>query len=143
MKPQMMNKSMEKHKPIVVDLLDGCHIRVCDWNEGIMYWDSLPIVNQWSGTIKIQVGYPFEKKSVIEIEKGSKDTWRNDLIISAIKERLEYMYSRSRSNGFVPGTLNEDWKGEFGQSFHRIEDLWIDGLYFNLDTGIVEVCMGS
>lgn len=133
---------MKSKTSMVIDLLHGCHISVCGWNE-CMYWETPSFLHRWSGTIKIPVTYPFKRGSLIEIEKSPKESWVTSRIITLIKERLEYMYSKSNCKGSSPNLINQEWVGEFGGCFHSIEDLWIDGLTFNPENGEVKVYMGS
>ena len=136
----MKIKSSIKNK--VIDLLNGSLIPVSDWDAGECL-ESPSFLDRWSGTIKIPMQYPFHKKSVIEIEKSPEEIWSTSIIITAIKEKLEYMYSKSVCKGRIPGLINENWDGDFGTSMHSIGDLWIEGLFFNLENGEVKVLMGS
>ena len=100
-------------------------------------------LNKWEGTIKITLDYPFDKEYKIEIQKKADEPWHSYLLVYAIKEGFEHMYSKSKSNGLIPGFLNEDFTGEFGDCIHAIEDLFIEILEFNAKTGELRVGIGS
>lgn len=123
-----------------IDLLNGSYVKLSSWNESVG-WKSTEELDSWYGVIKIPVRYPFERESVIEIEKKD-DYWSTASIITEIKKRLKYMYSQSKSKS-MKNLYNDEWKGGYGVAYHCMEELWLESMSFNPDTGEVSIFIGS
>ena len=125
-----------------INLLHGGCVSVSDL-EGKEKLISPKKLDKWEGAIKITLDYPFEKEFSFEIEKQANAPWNTETIVSAIHDGYEYMYSKSKNLGSLPFLINQIHIGEFGTSWHVIEDLWIERLWFNSQTGEIGMFVGS
>ena len=123
-----------------IKLLNGCIIKLSDWNECVMF-KSPKELNDWEGVVSINVDYPFEKGETVEIEKGKEDYWSTETLITAIRDTLKMMYEHTRRS--ETSLYNDRFDGPYGVSYHSLEELWLESMTFDPDKGKVSIYIGS
>ncbi|MBL8718324.1 MAG: hypothetical protein JNL79_20250 [Myxococcales bacterium] len=89
--------------------------------------------------VDLVLDYPFEQEYRAQLT--GEITLRQ--IIDAIRRGFREMY-RGASHAPIAGLPgNEDVKGSYGQAYHGIHDLVIEGILFHEEEGLIEVLIGS
>lgn len=102
--------------------------------------ENQPILVPAADEATMTLNYPFPESLVLKLTKESGYT-KNELF-DLIRDGFDVMYNGSVSTP-IPGLINQNVKGEFGQSFHAIEDLVIEGIEYDDDAKEVYVAIGS
>lgn len=91
--------------------------------------------------VKLTLDYPFERPYTTEIIGDRGITLRQ--IIDAVRTGFRRMYAGAAHAPIpnLPG--NERVKGEFGEAFHAIHDLVIEGIIFHEEERRLEILIGS
>lgn len=84
------------------------------------------------------ITYPFHKCKTIEFTFTSI----ND-IVKAVRNGLMEMYNCSEQQEQPPMLINQIFEGKYGAAYHSIGDLFIEGIYYNVDTCKLDVNIGS
>lgn len=84
------------------------------------------------------IKYPFHKGRTIEFTFTSI----ND-IVRAVRNCLIEMYNCSEQQEQPPMLINQIYEGKYGAAYHSICDLFIEGIYYNVDTCKLDVAIGS
>ena len=84
------------------------------------------------------IDYPFHKGKTIEFTFTSI----ND-IVKAVRNGLMEMYNCSEQQEQPPMLINHIFNGEYGEAYHSIGDLFIESIYYNVDTCKLDVAIGS
>ena len=82
--------------------------------------------------------YPFEKPYVIKFTFSNV----ND-IVNAVRTGLKEMYDASKRLPQCPFLINQEFGGEYGDSFHALGDLWIEIIEYNPKTIELKLFIGS
>ncbi len=91
-----------------------------------------------SGGVELVLDYPFELPYRAEL--AGDITLRR--IIDAVRSGFREMY-RGATHAPIEGLLNEHVAGTYGQAFHGIHDLVIEGILFHEEEGRLEILIGS
>ena len=90
--------------------------------------------------LKFTLDYPFEKPYEGTIVTDAGASLRQ--IIDAIRAAYRMMY-RGASIEDIPNLLNKRVQGDYGEAIHAIDDLVIEGIAVDDETGELEIIIGS
>ena len=84
--------------------------------------------------------YPFERSYEGRVIGDGGITLRQ--IIDAVRHGFRIMY-RAASHAPIPNMHNQIVDGDYGRAFHAIEDLAIESIHLDDESGVLEIGIGS
>jgi hypothetical protein len=90
--------------------------------------------------VELVLDYPFEHPYRARLTSDNGITLRQ--IIDAVRSGFREMY-RGATHTPIEGLLNEHVAGSYGQAFHGIHDLVIEGILLHEEEGRLEILIGS
>lgn len=107
-----------------------------DDNEEIIPGLDKPL--EYTGTLSFQLKYPFEQP--FEGTVKAKATLRN--VIDAIRAGYRTMY-RGTTNKAMKNLINQEVQGKYGTAYHEMGDLVIERIELDIETGELNIYIGS